>query len=548
MDEKKSFLKSAKTVSLCTLLSRVLGLARDIVCASFFGTSLAWDAFVVAFKIPNLFRRLFGEGALSAAFIPVFTEYLETKGKKDAWALANVTGTLLFIILGGMVVLAEASFSIIPTVFSVNHKWELVLNLLLVTFPYVLFICMVAFAMAILNSLKHFLMPALAPVALNVCWIIGVFLLAPVFGDTLDEKIFGVAVAILIGGVIQLAIQLPVLRNKGIIFKPSFYFAHPGLKRVFALMLPIIFGLAAVQINVLMDSFIAMAFAKPPGGAENFFIAGMAIPYPLETGAASVLYYGDRLIQFPLGVFGIAMATAVFPFFSTHAARKDWTSFTETLNQAIRVVLFIGIPASIGLILLRKPLVELFYERNAFTAESTYRTASVIFFYAIGVWAYSASHVIIRAFYSMQDTRTPVKVGVGMVGLNLILNLTLIWFLREGGLALATAISATVQIIILFAILQRKLNITGLKHIFTSTFKVVIASFFMFIACWVVLKTLPAGSGDLSTKLIRLFVPLAVAIVTYFTVSFILRSEELKYLYTSLLKKDNKPTDQTEVL
>ncbi len=537
MDEKKSFLKSAKTVSLCTLLSRVLGLARDIVCASFFGTSLAWDAFVIAFKIPNLFRRLFGEGALSAAFIPVFTEYLETKGKKDAWELVNVIGTLLFIILGGIIVLAEVSFSIIPTVFSLNQKWELVLNLLMVTFPYVLFICMVAFAMAILNSLKHFLMPALAPVALNICWITGVFLLTPMFGDTLDKKIFAIAIAILIGGVIQLAIQLPILKNKGIIYKPSLNFSHPGIKRIFALMLPIIFGLAAVQINVLMDSFIAIAFARPPGGAEDFFIAGMAIPYPLETGAASVLYYGDRLVQFPLGVFGIAMATAVFPFFSTHAARKDWTNFTETFNQAIRVVLFIGIPASVGLILLRTPLVELFYERNAFTVESTYRTATVIFFYALGVWAYSASHVIIRAFYSMQDTLTPVKVGAGMVGLNLILNLTLIWFLREGGLALATAISATVQVIILFAILQRKLNITGVRHIFTSTLKTLIAAFVMCVTCWITLKMLPIGNGELMTKFIRLFVPLVVALITFFTASFLLKSEELKYLYTAILKK-----------
>ena len=532
-----SFLKSAKTVSLCTLLSRILGLARDIICASFFGTSLAWDAFVVAFKIPNLFRRLFGEGALSAAFIPVFTEYLETKGKKDAWELINITGTLLFIILGGLVVLAEISFSVIPTVFSLNQKWDLVLSLLMVTFPYVLFICMVAFAMAVLNSLKHFLMPALAPVALNICWIMGVLLLTPVFGNTLDKKIFGVAIAILIGGMIQLAIQLPVLAREGINFKPSLYFAHPGLKRILALMLPIIFGLAAVQINVLMDSVIALAFAKPPGGSESFLVAGISIPYPLETGAASVLYYGDRLIQFPLGVFGIAMATAVFPFFSTHAARKDWTNFTDTFNQAIRVVLFIGIPASVGLILLRMPLVELFYERNAFTAESTYRTTTVILFYSLGVWAYSASHVTVRAFYSMQDTLTPVKVGAAMVGLNLILNLTLIWFLREGGLALATAISATVQIIILFAILQKKLNITGYKHIFASILKTLIATFFMCITCWITLKIIPTGDGKLMIKFIRLLIPLATALTAFFTVSFLLKSEELRYLYTSLLKK-----------
>lgn len=537
MQEKKGFLKSAKTVSLCTLLSRVLGLARDTICASYFGTSLAWDAFVVAFKIPNLFRRLFGEGALSAAFIPVFTEYLENKGKKDAWELVNITGTLLFIILGGLVVLAEISFSVIPTVFSLNQKWELVLSLLMVTFPYMLFICMVAFAMAVLNSLKHFLMPALAPVALNICWIMGILLLTPVFGNTLDKKIFAVAIAILIGGMIQLAMQLPVLIKEGITFRPSLYFSHPGLRRIMALMLPIIFGLSAVQINVLMDSFIAIVFAKPPGGSESFLIAGIAIPYPLETGAASVLYYGDRLIQFPLGVFGTAMATAVFPFFSTYAARKDWTNFTYTLNQAIRFVLFIGIPASAGLILLRRPLVELFYERNAFTAESTYRTATVILFYSLGVWAYSASQVIVRAFYSIQDTLTPVKVSAAMIGLNLILNLTLIWFLREGGLALATAISAIVQIIILFAILQRRLDITGYKHIYTSILKTLIATFFMCITCWGILKIIPAGNGELMIKFIRLLIPLTTTLITFFTVSFILKSEELRYLYTSLRKK-----------
>ncbi len=537
MREKKSFLKSAKTVSLCTLLSRILGLARDIVCASFFGTSLAWDAFVVAFKIPNLFRRLFGEGALSAAFIPVFTEYLETKDKKDAWELVNVTGTLLFIILGSLVVLAEITFSVIPSVISLNQKWELVLSLLLITFPYVLFICMVAFAMAVLNSLKHFLTPALAPVALNVCWILGVIFLTPLFGNTLNNKIFAVAIAILIGGMIQLAMQFPVLKKERISFRLSLNFSHPGLKRIMALMLPIIFGLAVVQINVLMDSFIAIAFAKPPGGAEYFSIAGKAIPYPLETGAASVLYYGDRLIQFPLGVFGIAMATAVFPFFSTYAARKDWTSFTETFNQAVRVVLFIGIPASLGLILLRDPLVELFYERNAFTEKSTYRTATVILYYSLGVWAYSASHVIIRAFYSIQDTVTPVKIGTAMIGLNLILNLTLIWFLREGGLALATATSAIIQIIILFTILHRKLKITGHKQIFLSALKTMIATFLMCVTCWITLKMVPASNGELIIKFARLLIPLTASLIVFFTVSLLLKSEELRYLYTSMRKK-----------
>ncbi len=537
MSDKKNFLRSAKTISLCTLLSRILGLVRDIVCASFFGTGIAWDAFVIAFKIPNLFRRLFGEGALSAAFIPIFTEYLETKERKSAMELVYITGTALFLLLATITVLSEITFAIIPQFTPLNHKWELVLNLLMITFPYVLFICLVAFAMAILNSLKHFLMPALAPIALNICWIIGIYTLTPLFGNTLEKKIFGVAIAILFGGLVQLGIQIPMLKKLGVLFRPSLYFSHSGFRRIITLMLPIIFGLAAVQINVLLDSVIAITFSKPPGGSENFFIGNISIPYPLETGAVSVLYYGDRLIQFPLGVFGIAMATAVFPYFSTHAARKDWKNFALTYNQAIRVILFIGIPASIGLILLRNPLVELFYERNAFTEESTYRTASVISFYAFGVWAYSLLHVIVRAFYSTQDTMTPVKVGACMVLLNLILNTTLIWFLKEGGLALATAISATIQIIILFTLFQRKLKMRGSKHIFTSLLKTTLSTLTMSIACWTVLSILPTGDGCLKTKFLRLFVPLLISFATYFVVSLLLRSEELNYLYTNVLKK-----------
>ena len=231
------------------------------------------------------------------------------------------------------------------------------------------------------------------------------------------------------------------------------------------------------------------------------------------------------------------MATAVFPYFSTHAARKDWRNFAVTYKQAVRGILFIGIPASIGLILLRKPIVELIYERNAFTAESTDRTATVIAFYALGVWAYALSQLIVRAFYSIQDTITPVKVGVCMVLLNLFLNLTLVWFLHEGGLALATAISAAVQTIILFALFQRKLTNADMKIIFSSLLKTLVSTLIMSIVCWIATTKLPGGDVGILAKLIRLLVPLTLSIVTYFLVSLLLRSEEPKYLYTSILKK-----------
>ncbi|MEK7788928.1 MAG: murein biosynthesis integral membrane protein MurJ, partial [Planctomycetota bacterium] len=428
-----------------------------MICASIFGTGMVWDAFAVAFKIPNLFRRLFGEGALSAAFIPIFTEHIEKRGKAEAMAFVNVVATILIIILGGIVLLGEGSFFAIPRMFQVQEKWQLVFKLSIIMFPYVFFICLVAFMGAVLNTLHHFFMPAFAPVVMNICWILGA-VLAPYTGKTLEKMIYAVAVATFLSGLVQVFIHFPVLRRKELYYRPVLKFSDPGLKLVLTRMGPVVFGLAVVQINVLVDSIIAVGFSAPQGGSDYFHFAGMAIHYPMKAGAASVLYYSDRLIQFPLGVFGIAMATAVFPLFSTHAVREDWSNFSTTFNRALKFMLLIGIPASLAIILLREPIIDLIYRRRQFDAESAYRTSRVILFYAIGIWAYCGLHVLIRAFYSVKDTITPVKIGAICVGLDFVLNLSLIWILQEGGLALSTAISAIVQIIILTIILQKKLR------------------------------------------------------------------------------------------
>ncbi len=527
-----NFLKSVKTVSFYTFLSRILGLARDILCAGFFGTSMVWDAFTIAFRLPNLFRRLFGEGALSAAFIPVFTEYLETKDRKEAWELARNLGTILFCLLAGIVIVGEATFCIVPRLTDLQPKWDLVFDLLLIMFPYVMFICLVAFSMAILNSLKHFLVPVLAPIILNLCWIFGIVVVASIFGHTAREKIVCVSYAILFAGFAQLGIQLPALRRFGMDFRPIFNLSHPALKRIFKLMGPTIFGLAIVQINVLLDSLIAVGFAPPAEGKEAFALFGREFLYPLKTGAASSLYYGDRLIQFPLGVFGIALANVIFPLFSAHAARQEWSNFKSTLNNAIRLMLFIGVPASIGLILLRQPLVELFYERKAFDAESTMRTTSVIFFYSIAVWAYCGLHVIVRAFYSLKDTKTPMKVGVCMVALNLVLNLTLIWFFKVGGLALATSISAILQLIVLVIILKKRLDFSFDRELISSFLITCAGTLFMAAACISSHKYLSSifDNDSLTSKLARLIAPLIASLAVYFIVSFLLKSTELKQL------------------
>ncbi|MFQ5861876.1 MAG: murein biosynthesis integral membrane protein MurJ [Candidatus Brocadiales bacterium] len=535
---KHSFIRSASTISLCTLLSRVLGLTRDILCASVFGTGMVWDAFAVAFRVPNLFRRLFGEGALTAAFVPIFTEYLEKRGERESWVLASVVATILGISLALAVILGEVVFYLLPKLTPISAKWQLVLDLLAVMFPYMPFICLAALVSAILNCLRHFLMPALSPVVLNVCWIMGLIFLAPALGDTQGVRIFGVALAVVIAGLVQLGMQLMVLRNRGhsvsLVWEPS----HPGLRQVAGLIGPMVFGLAVVQVNVLLDSLIAVGLASSPDGPSSFTPWGnYSLEYPLKSGAASVLYYGDRIMGFPLAVVGIAMATAIFPTLSTYAVRKDWEAFSVTLYKILRIVVFTSIPASLGLMVLGGPLVELFFERNAFTQESTLRTTSVILFYATGIWAYCSLHILIRAFYSLQDTSTPVKVGAGMVGLNLTLNLSLIWFLREGGLALATAISAMVQTTILLIILKKRLDIKGFGGMSASVGKTILASTIMVLVCTATLNLLPEHHGDLSLKVARLFLPLLAAVTTFLGAAYLLRSEELQHLYDELVKK-----------
>ncbi|HHT9151670.1 MAG TPA: lipid II flippase MurJ, partial [Candidatus Wujingus californicus] len=253
-------------------MSRILGLARDMICASIFGTGMVWDAFTVAFKIPNLFRRLFGEGALSAAFIPIFTEHIEKRGKAEAMVFVNVVATVLIIILGGLVFLGEGSFFTIPKIFQVQEKWQLVFKLSIIMFPYVFFICLVAFMGAVLNTLHHFFMPAFAPVVMNVCWILGA-VLSLYAGNTLERMIYIVAVSVFMSGLVQVVIHIPTLRKNNLYYRPVSQFSNPALKLVLTRMGPVVFGLAVVQINVLIDSVIAVGFSTPQGGPGYFHFA-----------------------------------------------------------------------------------------------------------------------------------------------------------------------------------------------------------------------------------------------------------------------------------
>ncbi len=519
MSEERALAKSFGIISLSTFLSRILGLFRDVFSASLFGASLVWDAFLVAFMIPNLLRRLLGEGALTSSFVPVFTEYLEKKSKKEAWQLVSVVSSVLLVGLVLIVLLGVWITSLLLDNFSFSFKVDLILRLTRIMLPYIFFISLVALSMGILNSFKHFAIPSLSPIILNICWIAALFFICPRFGQKLEQKILGLALGILLGGMIQLAVQIPILIKKG--FNRSnigfnLDLNHPGLRRIGRLMAPAVLGLAIVQINIVIDIILGLI---------------------LGNGAVSALYYGNRLMQFPLGVFAIAMGTAVLPTMSSHVARNDIPRLKQTLSLALRVVFFITIPAAIGLIVLRFPIIRALFQRGHFTSLSTSRAAATLLFYSIGLFAYAGVKIIVPCFYSLQDTSTPVKIGALALGSNIILNLILMWPLREGGLALATAISSMINFCVLFLILRKKIGSLDGKRIISSFSRILLSASLMGVFCWSISRTVLLYPASLSRQLLNIFILVLGGVFTFFAASFVFRVEELRTVSRWILGK-----------
>jgi len=535
MGSRQDFLH-ALTVGSLTLASRLLGLVRDVACAGYFGAGPVWDAFSFAFRVPNLFRRLFGEGALSAAFIPVFTEHLQLKGPGEARRLACVVATAVGAVLLACLLLGEGLLMAIPRLCAIGERWRLTLALSAVLLPYMLFICLAALTGAVLNSLKHFTAPALSPVVLNVYWIAAVVVVGPAVTSETAGRAFVLAVGILAAGVTQLALQLAVLKRKGMGLRPRFEPSHPGLRRTAALMAPVAVGMAAFQVNALLDGVIAISLSSAVPGS-SFRLFGADVRYPMVVGANSVLYYGSRLMQFPLGVFGLALATAFFPTFSARAAQKDRPGFSSALGDALGAALFIGLPAGAGLMVLGRPAVELIFERGAFTPQMSARTSLVLAAYGAGVWAYCCQHVLVRAFYALQDSATPARLAAGAVALNLALNLSLIWPLAEAGLAAATALSAAAQTVGLYLILERRAPLTGRRSLLRTLMGSLLATGLMAVVCVWTLQVLPQRPvGDrVLLKLLRLAVPVVAGGAAYIGCAAVLGVPEMKLLMREAL-------------
>ena len=515
--ERAQVVEAAGVIGLATLLSRILGFARDMVLARLFGAGLAADAFFVAYRIPNLLRELFAEGSMSAAFIPVFSEYLTKRTKRDAWELASAAFTTLLTVLTGVCLLgilaAPWIVKLIAPGFSDNPEREALTTMLTrIMFPYLLCIGLAALAMGVLNSVRSFAAPAFSPVLFNIAIIASAFLLAPLFA----EPILAVAFGVVVGGFAQFLSQMPALRRAELLFGWRFDFAHEGVRRIGWLMAPALIGLSVTQINILVSTILASYF---PGGP-------------------TYLFYGMRLIHFPLGIFGVALATALLPSLSTQAAKGELDALRGTLGFGLRLIFFIIVPAMVGLILLRVPIVHLFFEHGRFTAADTQGTAAAVLAYAVGLWAFAGVRIVVSAFYSLQDTRTPVLVAAVALAANIALSLLLMGPLRHAGLALATALSAILNMAVLLVFLARQLGDFGWEAILRSHARVVLASVPIVVTClWIAGLGVWAQPEAWAAKTVMLIVGMGISVASYVTVHALLGSDELDFLWGLVRRK-----------
>ena len=513
--------RAAGVVGAATLLSRVFGYLRDMVLASFFGAGMAADAFIAAFRLPNLLRRLFGEGSLSLAFVPVFTDALVNGDREDALRLAASSLKLLLIFLA---VIAAAGVVAAPLIIQVvapgfadpPEKMALTVVLTRVMFPYVILIGLVALCMGILNVMGHFAAPAIAPLMLNLAMIAAVFTVSR-FSDSQTIRVLGLAGGVLLGGILQLALQLPYLVHHGVRFWKRSGFWHPRMKTVGLLMLPTIFGAAVYQVNILVGTLLASL---------------------LPEGSVAYLYYADRLVQFPLGIFGQAAATAVLPSLSRQAAESDHAGMGATFGHAMSLVLFLTIPAMVGLIVLREPIVAMLFQRGAFDLQTTRLTADALLYYALGLWAFSAVRIVVSTFYAMQDTRTPVISATIAIAANILLGMAFMGPMRHCGLALATALSSMVNLILLVIVLRRKLGVIRWQRILSSGLKTLTAAGAM--AAAVILAQQVLMHNDLTAGGLalaaRVCVLIGVGITVFCTSAVVLRIPEWQKM-TQLAKR-----------
>jgi len=518
MSENHKIARAATTIGTGTFLSRILGFLRDMVIANFFGAGMAADAFFVAFRIPNLWRRLVGEGSLTISFIPVYTEYLTQKSEEETRKVTHIAFTMAGVILSILTLLGILFSPILikiiaPGFIQIPEKFQLTVTLNQIIFPYLFFMGLFALCMGILNSQRHFFAPAIAPIFLNISIIVSVFL----FYHTFKIPVMTLALGVLAGGVIQFLFQLPFLWKRRITFRFNFNFRHPAIKRIGLLMVPGLIGTAVYQINVFIDTIFA-----------SF----------LPSGSVSYLFFADRLMEFPLGIFAIAIGVASLPSLSGLASHGKMEELKETLSFTFRLVSFISVPAMVGLIALKTPIVNLLFQRGLFDYSATEKTAFALLFYSVGLWAIAGARTIVPAFYSLQDTWTPLKIALICLGANIIFIGILIFPLKHGGLALATSLSSILNLILLFWKLNSKLGKIDMVKNIKSLLRDVFCSLPMGLTAYLICSLGNwSTTGNLGEKVFLLSIGIVIGLGIYLACSYWTKNEEMLFLLKMVRRK-----------
>ncbi len=533
MNERKSILHASGIVSGATMLSRVLGYIRDAVIAAYFGTGIYADAFFAAFRIPNLLRRLFGEGALTISFVPIYSELKEKEGTQRARQFYYTCFSALIAVLAvitalGVIFAPFIAKILVPGFSESPDKQAVTILLLRIMFPYALLICTVALFMGVLNSWNRFFAPAFAPVLLNVGMIASTIFLV----NHLELPVMALAYGVIAGGVMQVVLQLPFLKSIAHLPKIGFNFRDPALTRVGKLMLPSLIGLSVYSLNVFINTNFASLLAS---------------------GSVSYLFYADRLMELPQGIFAIAVGTALLPSLSRQAAKNDTAGLVDSMNYAMRLVIIIILPASVGLYVLAQPIVNVLFQRGHFDYNSTIQTAAALRFYIFGLVFFAALRVIVPTFYAMKDAMTPMLVAAVALLVNILCGLSFMGPtlsdaqplvsafthhfnptgpLRHAGLALANTCSGFFNFVVLAWLLKKRIGRIGLKSILRTLFIAGVASIIMGIAVRFVagLFTYTSHGAEIS-KIIGLGLSVVVGASVYAAVMWIFDKGELREIF-----------------
>jgi putative peptidoglycan lipid II flippase len=531
--EREHFFGAAKLVAFITLVSRIFGLFRDMGVASL-GANRSTDAYGLAFQIPNLFRRLFGEGALASAFVPVFTETDEKDGiEKAAKLLANALALLAVFLLVIMIVV-EVGFLIMAMLPGPADR-KLLMTLATIMFPYMVTVCLLALGSAALNCRGHFAFPAAAPIIFNIVGIIAAWWIAPLLKNNLSGQLTIVATSVILAGIIQLIAVLWLLRKSGFTMRPCFKPVEPGIKPVIMLLTPMLLGLGFLQISELLATVISWNLTATET-APNINIFGAVLHRPLTPGVITRVNAARALYQFPMGVLAISLGVAVFPLLTRYAARNDIVNLRDSINRSLRLALMEGIATGVGLFILAGPIVKLIYARRNFSPADAAQAAFILQMYVLGMWAYCSYQILVRSFYSLKDTITPLKVSCVLAGVNLLMLVTMVWIpsLGAGAFGLSTTLTFMINAVVLAYLLRKRLGLFGGRKILASIVRSIIASAVMAAAVymlqqqmkdmrnWIIVATcVPAGT------------------IVFFAVAWLLRAPELAELRGSI-----KPTNQ----